>query len=208
MGIYAKYVLPHIIDIVMRNKDATRLRASWIPKARGRVLELGVGSGLNLSFYTPDVTRIFAVDPSRELQSMARERAAKTHLEVEFLTQSAEEPLPLEARSIDTVVTTWTLCSIPHAVAALRQARRVLKPEGRLIFVEHGRAPDPGVVAWQDRITPLWRYIGGGCHLNRGIEHIIGQAGFRIAQLETGYLPGPRPMTFTYQGYAQAADEA
>src|SRR5262249_38321054 len=134
MGIYARYVLPHIIDIVMRNKEATRLRASWIPKARGRVLEFGVGSGLNLPFYTSDVPRIVAVAPSPALQSMARERAAKIHLEVEFVPQSAEEPLPLEARSIDTVVTTWTLCSIPDAPAALRQARRVLKPEGRLIF--------------------------------------------------------------------------
>jgi len=208
MGIYARYVLPYVIDLVMRNKEATRLRASWIPKARGRVLEFGVGSGLNLPFYTSEVTRLVAVDPSPELQSMARERAAKIHLEVEFLTQSAEEPLPLEARSMDTVVTTWTLCSIPDAEAALRQARRVLKPEGRLIFVEHGRASDPGVVVWQDRITPLWRHIGGGCHLNRGIDQIIGRAGFRIAQLETGYLPGPRPMTFTYQGYARTGDEA
>src|SRR5262249_23086114 len=113
MGIYARYVLPHVIDMVMRNKEATRLRASWIPRARGRVLELGVGSGLNLPFYTSDVRQVVAVDPSPELQSMARERAARIDLEVEFLTQSAEEPLPLDARSIDTVVTTWTLCSIP-----------------------------------------------------------------------------------------------
>jgi ubiquinone/menaquinone biosynthesis C-methylase UbiE len=210
MGFYAKYVLPRIIDIVMRDKEAARLRAAWIPKAQGEVLEVGIGSGLNLPFYSSSgVKRIYGVDPSAELQEMARERATKTPLNVEFLTQSAEAPLPLDPRSIDTVVITWTLCSIPNAAKALEQMKRVLKPEGRLIFLEHGRAPDASVVVWQDRITPLWKRIGGGCHLNREIDDLITQAGFRIAELTEGYLPGPRPMTYTYQGYAQlAASEA
>ena len=205
MGLYATYLLPRLIDLAMRDGGVMRLRGAWVPKARGRVLELGMGSGLNLPFYSSDVTRVFAVDPSRELQRMARRRAAGTTVGVEFLTQSAEAPLPLEAGSIDTVVTTWTLCSIPDAVKALEQAKRVLKMDGRLIFVEHGRSHDPGVLAWQDRLTPIWRHIGGGCHLNRPIDRLITAAGFRIAELETGYLPGPRPMTFTYQGSAQPA---
>lgn len=203
MGLYRRYVLPRLIDTFMRNEEVTRLRAAWIPKARGQVLELGIGSGLNLPFYSSAVKRIYGVDPSRELQKMARARAATTPLDVEFLTQSAEEPLPLDDGSIDTVVMTWTLCSIPNVSQALAQARRVLRPDGRLIFLEHGRAADPQVVRWQDRITPMWKRIGGGCHLNRQIDALIGDAGFRIAELTTDYLPGPRPMTFTYQGLAQ-----
>jgi len=207
MGLYARFVLPRIIDLVMRDKEAARLRAAWIPRARGEVLEVGAGSGLNFPFYTSDVRRIFAVDPSGELQRMARQRAATLPLKVEFLEQSAEDPIPLDAESVDTVVTTWSLCSIPMAPRALEQVRRVLKPHGQLIFLEHGRAPDPGVVVWQDRLTPIWRRIGGGCHLNRRIDEIVAGSGFKITELETGYLPGPRPMTFTYQGAARLSRE-
>jgi len=202
MGLYAKYVLPRVIDIVMRNKDAARLRSEWIPKARGEVLEVGIGSGLNLRFYSSEVKRVYGVDPSLELQEMARVRAEKISLDVEFFTQSAEEVLPLGPRSIDTVVVTWSLCSIPNPSRALAQLKRVLKAEGRLIFLEHGRAADPGVVVWQDRITPIWKRIGGGCHLNRQVDSLIREAGFQISELTTGYLPGPRPMTYTYQGSA------
>ena len=205
MGFYARFVLPHIIDLVMRDKDAARLRAEWIPRARGEVLEVGVGSGLNFPFYVSDVQRVFAVDPSRELQRMARKNAAALPLKVEFLEQSAEDPLPLDSESIDTVVTTWSLCSIPMAPRALEHVRRVLKPQGELIFLEHGRAPDPAVVVWQDRITPIWRRVAGGCHLNRRIDEIVKRAGFEITELKTSYLPGPRPMTYTYQGTARTA---
>src|SRR5262245_33393093 len=128
MGLYAKHVLPRVIDVLMRNKDAARLRAAWIPKARGEVLEIGIGSGLNLGLYSSGVTRVYGVDPSAELQRMARERASRAPFAVEFLAQSSEEPLPLAARSIDTIVVTWSLCSIPDASRALEQARRVLKP--------------------------------------------------------------------------------
>lgn len=203
MGFYARRLLPRLLDFAMRKKDATTLRAEWIPRASGEVLELGIGSGLNLPFYAAGVERVRGVDPSAELREMAASRAAEAPFAVEFLAQSAEDRLPLPARSIDTAVITWTLCSIPRPALALAEVERLLKPEGRLIFIEHGRAPEPAVGRWQDRLTPLWKRIGGGCHLNRPIETLITSAGLRIAELRTGYLPGPRPMTYTYQGIAR-----
>jgi ubiquinone/menaquinone biosynthesis C-methylase UbiE len=205
LGFYARYVLPRLIDLAMRNEDVARLRSIWIPQARGEVLEIGIGSGLNLPFYSGDVQRVRGVDPSGELQRMARKRTPARGMPVEFLSQSAEDRLALPDESIDTVVMTWTLCSIPNAPKALKQMERVLKGDGRLIFIEHGRSPDPRVVAWQDRLTPAWKRIGGGCHLNRKIDELIVGAGFQILSLKTCYLPGPRPMTYTYQGIAERA---
>lgn len=202
MGLYAKCVLPRVIDLAMRNKETSRLRAAWIPHARGEVLEVGIGSGLNLPFYSAQVQRLYGVDPSIALQRMAREKAETLPIQVDFFLQSAEERLPLPDASIDTVVVTWALCSIADVPNALQQMKRVLKASGQLIFLEHGRAPDPGVVGWQDRLTPAWKRIAGGCHLNRKIDDLIAAAGFQIAELRTGYLPGPRPMTYTYQGFA------
>lgn len=204
MGFYGKYLLPRIIDLAMKNKETARLRAALIPQARGEVLEIGIGSGLNLPFYSTEVRHIFGVDPSLELQKMASKRLAGP-IKVDFIAQSAEQPLPLDGASIDTVVMAWTLCSIPNAAKALQQMRRVLKAEGRLIFVEHGRAPDRKIAAWQDRLTPVWKHATGGCHLNRKVDDLIAGAGFQITELTTGYLPGPRPMTYTYQGVAQPA---
>jgi len=178
-----------------------------VPQARGNVLEIGIGSGLNLPFYSRDVQRVYGVDPSLELQRMAKKRVSAVPFEVEFVRQSAEEPFPIGDSSIDTVVMTWTLCSIPNPAPALQQMKRVLKASGRLIFVEHGHAADPRVVVWQDRITPVWKRIGGGCHLNRKIDELIRAAGFQISELKTFYLPGPRPMTYTYQGLAQVAQQ-
>jgi len=203
MGFYAKHILPRLLDLAMRNKETARLRAAWIPQARGVVLEIGIGSGLNLPFYSSEVHQIYGVDPSVELQRMARQRAITGRGKVEFLTQSAEEPLPLASATIDTVVVTWTVCSIPNAAKALQEMKRVLKGSGRLIFVEHGRAPDPAVAAWQDRLTPVWKRITGGCHLNRRIDELVMEAGFQISDLKTCYVAGPRPMTYTYQGVAQ-----
>ena len=205
MGLYAKYILPRVIDLAMRNKEMARLRADWLPHARGEVLEVGIGSGLNLPFYSSQVQRVYGVDPSAELQRMARERTPSGPPEVEFILQSAEKPLALADASVDTVVLTWTLCSIANAPKALQQMRRVLKANGYLIFLEHGRAPDPGVAVWQDRLTPLWKRAGGGCHLNRKVDELIEAAGFQITELKTCYLPGPRPMTYTYQGFAQCS---
>jgi ubiquinone/menaquinone biosynthesis C-methylase UbiE len=166
---------------------------------------MGIGSGLNLPFYSSGVQHVYGIDPSAELRRMALKRAAEVPIGVEFFPQSGEEPLPLPDASVDTLVVTWTLCSIPDPLQALQQMKRVLKPSGRLIFVEHGRSSDPAVAVWQDRITPLWKHIGGGCHLNRKINQLIAAAGFEIIELKTCYLPGPRPMTYTYQGTAQLA---
>jgi ubiquinone/menaquinone biosynthesis C-methylase UbiE len=203
MGVYAKYVLPRFIDLSMRNKDVERVRGEWVAHARGEVLEVGIGSGLNLPFYSSEVQRLYGVDPSTELQRMAKTRTTKVPVKVEFLLQSAEETLPLSDRSIDTVVMTWTLCSISDPARALQQMKRVLRPNGVLIFVEHGRASEPGVAAWQDRLTPFWKRIGGGCHLNREVDALLVEAGFKIEKLKTTYLPGPRPLTYTYQGFAR-----
>lgn len=204
MGLYSRYVLPRLIDLVMRNKESARLRAAWIPHAKGDVLEIGIGSGLNLPFYSAQVKHVIGVDPSLELQQMAKKRAAG-QMEVEFVSQAAEKQLPLPDASIDTIVMTWTLCSISKPYEALRQMRRVLKADGRLLFIEHGRSSESGVMAWQDRLTPGWRLLAGGCHLNRKVDDLISGAGFRITELNTFYMVGPRPMTYTYQGFAQLA---
>lgn len=202
MGYYARYILPHLINLAMKNPETARLRSEWIPKARGDVLEIGIGSGLNLPFYTGEVRRVYGVDPSPQLQHMARKRAAGLPLKVDLLLQRAEDRIPLAPESIDTVVLTWTLCSIADTQAALREMNRVLKRDGRLIFLEHGGAPDATVSRWQDRLTPIWKRIAGGCHLNRKIDALIEDGGFTISELACGYLPGPRPMTYTYQGVA------
>ncbi len=198
MGVYAKYVLPRFLDFGMRNTEATELRAQCIPRARGEVLEVGIGSGLNLPFYAAQVRKVYGVDPSIELQRMARNRARGSRAQIEFFLQSAEDSVPLPASSIDTVVVTWTLCSIANPPRALQEIKRVLKDDGRLIFIEHGRAPERAVARWQDRLTPIWKPIGGGCHLNRKIDDLIESAGFRIEELKTAYLRGPRPMMYTY----------
>lgn len=202
MGLYTKYVLPRLIDLAMRNRDTTRLRSESVPHAQGDVIEIGIGSGLNLPFYSSGVRRIYGVDPSAELQRFASKRASTVPFEVTFLRQSAEEPMPFEDSSIDTIVMTWSLCSIPNPAAALLQMKRVLKPEGRMFFIEHGRSADPKEEVWQDRITPLWKAIGGGCHLNRKIDDLIRAAGFQITEQKNFYLPGPHIMTYTYQGVA------
>jgi ubiquinone/menaquinone biosynthesis C-methylase UbiE len=202
VGFYARRILPHLINTAMKNKEATRLRAAWVPEARGRVLEIGIGSGLNLPFYSSKVACVYGVEPSAELRKMAEERAKRANTKVEFLSQSAEDTIALADQSVDTVVMTWTLCSISDPMRALAQMKRVLKPDGRMLFIEHGKSPDAGVARWQDRLAPAWKKIGGGCHLNRKIDDLLRTAGFAIQELKTCYLPGPRPMTYTYQGFA------
>lgn len=203
VGFYAKHILPRVIDLAMKNPAATRLRAEWIPKATGDVLEVGIGSGLNLPFYTDRVRRVYGLDPSPELRQMARERAADLPLQVEFMPQPAESTIPLPSGSIDTVVLTWTLCSVSDPRLALDEIRRAMKTDGRLVFIEHGSAPEVRVRNWQDQLTPLWRRLAGGCHLNRQVKTILGQSGFQVLECQEGYLPGPRPMTFTYRGVAR-----
>ena len=204
MSVYEKYVLPRLIHWAMRKKIATAERRKFIPLASGTALEVGAGSGLNLPCYGPQVQKLYALDPSRELWKMAHKRVREAPFPVAFLAASAER-IPLEDMSVDTVVTTWTLCTIPDPLQALTEMRRVLKPEGRLIFVEHGRSSDPGVLAWQNRLTPVWKRVGGGCHLNRKIDDLIADAGFDITQIDRGYSRGPKPMTYLYKGFARRA---
>jgi ubiquinone/menaquinone biosynthesis C-methylase UbiE len=201
MGLYQKFFLPRLIDTAMRQKEVAVRRRELIPRASGAVLEIGIGSGLNLPLFPGTITHLAGVDPSAELLSMARRKLGGVMFPVELFCRSAEELL-FDDGSFDTVVVTWTLCSIPHPVRALAEIKRVLKPDGRLLFVEHGLSPDAKVQAWQHRITPIWKRIGGGCHLNRKIDDLIRPAGFNIVELQTTYLPGPRAMTFTYQGIA------
>jgi ubiquinone/menaquinone biosynthesis C-methylase UbiE len=202
MGFYSDLVLPKLCHLAMRNKRLVPYRERVIGAAEGRVLEIGAGSGLNLPFYRPAVQDIFALEPAPPLIEMARRTSRDAKVTVRFVEASAEA-IPLDHQSIDTVVTTWTLCTIPQAATALSEMRRVLRPGGRLLFVEHGLSPDEGVRRWQDRLTPAWRRLSGGCHLNRPIQRMIEASGFRIDRLQTGYMAGLKPMTFMYEGIAR-----
>lgn len=204
MSFYNDCILPHVIHLAMRNRDLRPYRERTISAAEGRVLEIGIGSGLNLALYGTQVREILGLEPAPRLLGMAK-RAASRLATSTILIKGSAECIPLADRSMDTVVTTWTLCTIPDVAAALREMRRVLKPGGQLLFVEHGQAPEPRVRKWQDRLTPAWKRIGGGCHLNRPIRELIERAGFAISQLETGYMRGPKPMTFMYEGRARPA---
>ena len=203
MGLYEKYLLPKILNCVMKSPDLTEIRAKLVPEANGRVLEVGIGSGLNLPFYAGNVT-VVGLDPSVELQDYGREVAARCGVDVDFVNGSGEQ-IPSEDNDFDSVVITWTLCSIPDPVQALQEIRRVLKPSGKLIFAEHGLSPDPGVAIWQSRINPIWKLVGGGCNLNRKMDELIAQAGFRFDALTTGYIPGPKFATYNFRGIARPA---
>lgn len=186
----------------MQAPAITELRQRFVPEARGDVLEVGIGSGLNLPFYGPEVRSVTGLDPSLELQRYARRRAREAGRTVEFLGLSGEA-IPVPTGCFDTVLTTWTLCSIPNPYRALAEMRRVLRPGGRLVFVEHGRAPQAAVRRWQRRIQPVWKALAGGCHLDRDVPHLLETAGFRVGALEQGYVPGPRFATFMYRGVAR-----
>jgi len=200
MSFYNDFILPGLCDLAMRNKDLLPYRERTIGAARGRVLEIGIGSGRNLPFYGPAVKQVVGLEPGPKLLKMARD-ARRPDIPVEFVEASAEA-IPIADRSVDTVVTTWTMCSIPDIDRALAEARRVLKPGGKLVFVEHGRAPEPRVRWWQDLLTPAWRRFSGGCHLNRDIADVLRRNGFEIEVMHTGYMNGPKPMTFMYEGQA------
>jgi len=200
MGFYRNMIVPRLCDLSMRNKRLVPYRERVIGAAEGRVLEIGAGSGLNLKLYKPAVTEILALEPNHKLTVMAEHNANDAR--VRFLDASAEQ-IPLDDKSVDTIVTTWTLCTIPHVVQALQEMRRVLRRDGKLLFVEHGLAPGQRVQKWQNRLTPMWKKFTGGCHLNRPIDDLIEKAGFRIDALETGYLPGPKMMAFIFEGRAR-----
>ncbi len=183
----------------------TYQRRKVVPSASGLVLEIGIGSGLNLHHYDARrVTKVFGFDPSTEMRKIAIEAARVVPFDVEFLDFS-EQGIPLDDHSVDTILITYTLCTIPDPQRALRQMHRVLKPDGKLIFCEHGAAPDANVRRWQDRVNPLWSRIAGGCQLNRAIPDLIEQGGFTIKELESMYIPGWRPACFNYWGAAAAA---
>ena len=202
MNLYDQHVLPHLIDFACGMGAVMKTRAQIVPQAEGRVLEIGIGSGLNLSFYDPaKVSVIVGVDPSAAMQKLARQRAAQINIPVEMIALELGQIQAADA-SFDSIVCTFTLCTIPDAMAALQEMRRVLKPGGKLLFSEHGLAPDLPVVRWQHRLTPLWKPFSGGCHLNRDIPALIRAGGFSIGQLDSSYLKGPRPMTWVSRGWA------
>jgi ubiquinone/menaquinone biosynthesis C-methylase UbiE len=204
MGIYRDLILPHIVHGSMRNPELLPYRRRALELAKGGVLEVGIGSGLNLPHYPKAVTEVIGLDPSARLVAMARQAASGTAFPVSVMEESAEA-IPLDESSIDTVVSTWTLCSIPNVGRALAEIRRVLRPDGHLLFVEHGLSPDVSVRRWQHRLTPMWKCCAGGCHLNRPIGKLVEDAGFKCSALQTGYAKGPRPMLFMYEGRASHA---
>lgn len=205
MGFYADRIVPHLVHLAMRNRRLLPYRERVVGAAAGRVLEIGAGSGLNLPFYTGRVRALVALDPSPRLLAMTR-RAAATAAPVPLeLIEGSAEALPLDGRSVDTVVTTWTLCSIPDVQRALAEIRRVLKPGGQLLFVEHGLAPEARVQRWQKRLAPLWRPLAGGCRLDRPTRDLIAGAGFAIRTLSSGYIPGPKILTYLTEGRAEPA---
>jgi ubiquinone/menaquinone biosynthesis C-methylase UbiE len=208
MRFYDRYVLPRLIHFTCGLGTVERQRRKVVPLASGEVLEVGFGSGLNLPQYDPEtVRRVWALEPSEEMWALAAKAVTTSPLPVEFLHASAEH-IPLDDGSMDTVLVTYALCTVPDVSAALREMRRVLKPEGRLVFCEHGEAPDPQVRRWQERINPLWKHLAGGCNLNRPIASLIASSGFQIEQLSTMYLPGWKPGTFNYWGTATAGAAA
>lgn len=205
MSFYDKYVLPRLLDLAMRNKEVTRYREQIVPQARGIVLEVGVGSGLNLPFYPKNIEQLYALDPSSELLRMTGSKITSAPFPVELVQQGAES-LPLADHSVDTVLATFTVCSIADPLRALREMRRVLKPDGVLLFAEHGLAPDPGVQRWQHRLNPIWRSFSGGCNLDRRMDALITASGFRIVTMKNEYAKGPRPLSYMYAGSAQPAN--
>lgn len=200
MRIYEHWILPWLIDVAMRNDDLSPYRRRVLSQAHGRVLEIGVGSGLNLQLY-PAAEQIIGIDPSAELLDKTR-RWGGASLRRAHLIRASAEQIPIQEHVADTVLMTWTLCSIPDVHKALCEIRRVLKPSGQLLFVEHGLAPETSVQKWQHRLDPLWNHIS--CHLDRPMDKLIAGSGFRITDLRTGYLPrGPKLMTFLYEGQAR-----
>lgn len=201
MGIYAKVILPQLTKWAMSSKILREERAKCMAGARGSVLEIGFGNGLNIGHYPPEVEKVTGIDPSTASKRLARKEIAACPFPVEIHNGSAEA-LPYADASFDTVTVTWTLCTIPEPAQALREAARVLRPGGRFHFVEHGLSPDPRVVKWQHRLNPIQKFIAGGCNLNRDIGALIADAGFSLERLENYYVKGPRTHAYLYQGAA------
>jgi ubiquinone/menaquinone biosynthesis C-methylase UbiE len=201
MGFWNDKVLPRMIDRGMRNDFMNDHRHRAAPLAKGRVLEIGSGSGLNFPLYGPAVTHLFGLEPSAYLRDKADEFAAKTDFSVDMIDASAEA-IPLANDEVDTVVSSWTLCSIPDIEATLQELRRVLKPDGRFVFIEHGRSPDKSISNWQDRLVPLSTRLLG-CSLNRSMDTLIDDAGFELLEMEKHYFDGPKIISYHYIGQAR-----
>lgn len=203
MSFYDDKVLPHLIDLACSTRPTRKQREKIVHLAQGDVLEIGFGSGLNLPFYDRHkVRKVFGLEPSAGMRRKAQPNVDASGIDVEFIDLPGEE-IPLESESVDTVLVTFTLCSIDDAVTALEGMRRVLKPGGKLLFCEHGAAPDAGVRRWQDRLNPGWKRFSGGCNMNRDIPALIEHGGFRITSDERMYIPGLRILSYNYWGSAK-----
>ncbi|RZO95965.1 MAG: class I SAM-dependent methyltransferase [Gammaproteobacteria bacterium] len=203
MSLYEKYVLPKFLNCACGSKPVARQREKVVPLAEGRVLEIGIGSGLNLPFYDKTkVDEIWGLDPSEELSEMARTVATQEGMKVNFISSGAEE-IPLPDNHFDSVLITYTMCTIPEVIRANTEIRRVLKEQGKMIFCEHGVAPDDNIRKWQKRINPFWGKIAGGCNINRNIPSLIQESGFDIVEMEEMYLPNtPKIAGYNFWGYA------
>ena len=203
MQFYDKHILPRLTHMAMRQEQLLPYRSRAVSVAAGRILEIGIGSGLNLALYPGAVCRVIGIDPSPGLLRLAADASRSRAPETELIEGTAEE-LPLEDGSVDCAIATWTLCSIPQPRRALSEIRRVLKPRtGIFSFVEHGLAPEPRVQQWQRWLTPVWSRCAGNCHLDRPTAVLVEESGFRIEELRTGYAAGPKPMAFMYEGIAR-----
>jgi ubiquinone/menaquinone biosynthesis C-methylase UbiE len=201
MGWYRDRVVPRLADLVLRGAEFTPARARVCAGLEGEVLEVGFGSGRNVPHYPAAVTRVRVVDPATLGQRLAAERVAASPIPIEYVGLNGEH-LPIEDASVDRVLTTWTLCTIPDVERALGEMRRVLRPGGSLHFVEHGRAPEASIARWQDRLTPLQRRIFGGCHLNRPIDEVIERAGLQVTAIDNYFARGPKPFGYMFEGVA------
>jgi ubiquinone/menaquinone biosynthesis C-methylase UbiE len=203
MNYYNKYILPKLIDWTCKQNSNMRQRQKVVPLAKGKVMEIGIGSGLNIPFYDKSqVNHLTAIDPSEEIWNKNKNNTEELGFEFQFVKAFADN-IPVDNNAFDSVVITYTLCSIPETGRAMEEVRRVLKPAGQLIFCEHGKAPDIVVQKWQNIINPLWKRIGGGCNLHRDIPLIIENNGFKISNLETMYIPGWKPASFNYWGIGE-----
>ena len=201
MGLYRDQILPRAIDLALRGGEFTRLRARVTARLAGQVLEIGFGSGLNIPYYPASLERVQAIDPAAVGRKLAAKRAAACPVRIDYIGTDAQT-LPADDASVDSVLSTWTLCTIPDASRALAEIRRVLRPGGALHFIEHGLAPDPAVARLQQRLTPLQHRAFGGCHLNRRIDQLVAAAGLELTRMDTYYVKGPRALGYTFEGIA------
>ena len=202
MSLYEKYFLPKLLDFCCGMEGFQNKRSQIVPLAHGRILEIGIGSGLNFDHYNFDkVEEIIGVDPAVSSVAMARSRSSQYNSKISFIESSAES-IDLPSSTFDCVVIGYSLCTIPDPLKALAEARRLMKPEGSLFFMEHGLAPEQNIQKWQHRLTPGWKKIGGGCNLNRDIENLISTSGFQFKSLSKKYIKGPKIAAFQYYGEA------